>query len=350
MPRRSLVAAVIVVAVVIIAAVAIDRTYFSGPPELATMTTVTEYVGGVTTSAPQDWSGVAQGIYAKHNLKVNFVDLAGTSQAVQAVASDRSGLAFTQGDILDEMLIADKNPDAPPLIGISSNEPRNPVAIVFLKSSGIKTPADLKGKKIGVPTGSLSEQYLNVFLQKQGIDKSSVTIQNIGFAAQNAALLQKQVDAIAAFARAIASLEIAVPKSDGIGSFLFGDYDMPSPLGAVVVQKSLLDKNPAVAKAIGQATTEALYYCASNPDQCIKDFVAANQGRDFDQSLAEWKVALNAQYGIDINTVKNVKPLTLGWFDPALVAKTLPELKTLFGIKKDFDPTTLYTNQYVEKP
>lgn len=349
MPRRNLIAAVVVI-VVVVGAIAVYRTYFSGPPELATMTTITEYVGGVTTSAPQDWSGVAQGIYAKHNLTVNFVDLGGTSQAVQAVASDRSGLGFAQGDILDEMLIADKNPDAPALIGISSNEPRNPVALIFLGSSGIKTPADLKGKKIGVPTGSLSEQYLNVFLQKQGIDKSTVTIQNIAFAAQNAALLQKQVDVIAAFARAIASLQIAVPKNDSIGSFLFGDYNMPSPLGAVVIQKSLLDTNPSVAKAIAQATTEALYYCASNPDQCIKDFVAANQGRDFDQSLAEWKVALKAQYGIDINTVKNAKPLSLGYFDPDLVTKTLPDLKTLFDIKKDFIATNLYTNQYVEKP
>ena len=42
------------------------------------------------------------------------------------------------------MLIADKNPDAPPLVGISSNEPRNPVALIFLQSSGIKTPADLR--------------------------------------------------------------------------------------------------------------------------------------------------------------------------------------------------------------
>jgi hypothetical protein len=45
-----------------------------------------------------------------------------------------------------------------------------------------------------------------------------------------------------------------------------------------------------------------------------------------------------------------MKPLQLGWFDPDLVKNTVPKLKPLFTINKDFDPTTLYTNQYVEQP
>jgi NitT/TauT family transport system substrate-binding protein len=221
---------------------------------------------------------------------------------------------------------------------------------MFLQSSGIKTAADLRGKKIGVPTGSLSEQYLDVFLAKQGIPKSAVTIVNTAFAAQQGALLTKQVDAIAAFLRAIASLEIAVPQNDKIGSFIFGDYNLPSPLAGVTIQKSLLDKNPAVARAIALASTESLHFCAVNPEKCVEDFVAQNQGRDIPQTLAEWKVALKAQYGIETEAAKKMRPAQLGWYDAALIARTLPELRTLFNIKKDFDPTTLYTNQFVERP
>src|SRR5205814_206253 len=152
---------------------------------------------------------------------------------------------------------------------------------------------DLIGKKIGVPTGSLSEQYLDIFLEKQGIAKDRVIVQNIAFAALHPALMQKQVDAICEFARGLASLDIVAPQQgQSVGSFLFGEYDMPSPLGAVVVQKSLVEKNPTVAKAIATATTRGLYVCATNPEQCMKDFVAENEGRDYEQSLAEWRVAL----------------------------------------------------------
>jgi NitT/TauT family transport system substrate-binding protein len=345
------VTAVIVVAILVIGGVVAYRAYFSSPSPLNSPVTVTDYIGGVTTSAPQDFAADAEGIFAENNLKVNFVILQGTSQAVQATAADRTGLAFTQGDILDEMLIADSNPSAPPLIGIAGNEPRNPVAVIFLQGRGIEKPSDLVGKKIGVPTGSLSEQYLDIFLEKQGIAKDRVTIQNIDFSALHPALMQKQVDAVCEFARGLASLNIVAPQQgQSIGSFLFGDYDLPSPLGAVVVQKSLVDKNPAVAKAIATATTRALYFCATNPEKCINDFVAANPGRDYDQTLAEWQVALKAQYGLDPQTVQSMKPLQLGWFDPDLVKNTVPKLKPLFTINKDFDPTTLYTNQYVEQP
>lgn len=322
----------------------------AAPQGLTEVVEVTSYVGGVTSSAPHDYAGVTEGIYAKYKLKLNFVVLAGTSQAVQAVAADRTGLAFTHGDILDEMLIADQNPDAPPLIGIAAGAMRNPVGVMYLQSSGIKSPADLRGKKIGVPTGSLSEQYLDVFLAKQGIPKSAVTIINTAFAAQQGALLTKQVDAIAAFLRAIASLEIAVPQGDKIGSFVFGDYNLPSPLAGVTIQKSLLDKNPAVARAIALASTESLHFCVVNPAKCVDDFVAQNQGRDIPQTLAEWNVAVRLQYGFDPEKAKTMKPAQLGWYDATVIAKTLPELRTLFNIKKDFDPTTLYTNQFVERP
>jgi ABC-type nitrate/sulfonate/bicarbonate transport system substrate-binding protein len=125
---------------------------------------------------------------------------------------------------------------------------------------------------------------------------------------------------------------------------------MPSPLGAVVVQKTLVDKNPAVAKAIATASTRALYFCATKPEQCVKDFIAANPGRDYDQTLAEWQVALQAQYGLDTQKVQSMKPMSLGWFDPQLVKDTMPQLNTLFTISKTFEPTALYTNQFVEQP
>jgi NitT/TauT family transport system substrate-binding protein len=342
---------VAVVALIVVGGVFGYRNFFARGAASGEPVTVTSYVGGVTTSAPQDFAADAEGIFAENNIKVNFVVLEGTSQAVQATAADRTGFAFAQGDLLDEMLIADKNASAPALVGIAGNQPRNPVAVFYLRGTGIEKPSDLIGKRIGVPTGSLSEQYLDIFLQKQGISKDQVVVQNITFAALHPALLQKQVDAICEFARGLASLDIVAPQQgQSVGGFLFGDYDMPSPLGAVVVQKNLVDKNPDVAKAIATASTRGLYFCATKPEQCIKDFVAANEGRDYDQSLAEWKVALKAQYGLDPDKVNTMKPLQLGWFDPDLVNATTPDLKTLFSIEKTFDPTTLYTNQYMEKP
>jgi len=318
---------------------------------LTEMTPITIYVGGVTSSAPQSYAAEAQGIFERHNLDPEFVVLDGTSQAVQAVVAHSDGIAYTDGSILDEMLIAANSPDAPELIAIASVAPLNPVAVVFLDGSGIESPADLTGKTIGVPTGSLSDTYLRVFLEQQGVSVDDVTIENIGFAALHPALLQDQVHAIAEFARGIASMEV-VAEEEGrtVGSFLFGEYDIPSPLTAVVLQKSVVDENPAVAQAIAAATTEALHFCVVDPEQCVQDFVDLNEGRDYDQTLAEWKLALVAQYGLDADTVQDMDPLQLGWFDADVVASTVPELQEVFEISETFDPTTLYTNEFVAEP
>jgi NitT/TauT family transport system substrate-binding protein len=315
---------------------------------LTETTPITIFVGGVTSSAPQAFAAKAEGIFDKYKLQPNFVVLDGTSQAVQAVAAHNGGPAYTDGSLLDEMLIKTNSPDSPALVSIAAMGPKNPVALVYLDGSGISKPTDLVGKRIGVPTGSLSETYLKAFLAKEGITEDQVTIQNIGFAALHPALLQGQVDAVAEFARGIASMKVvAAGEGKEVGSFLFGDYDIPAPLTTVVVQQKLVDEDPEVARAIAAATTEALQFCTVDPEKCVKDFVAENEGRDYDQTLAEWKLALEAQYGLDAATVKDMDHLQLGWFDKDLVAKTVPELKMAFGIAGDIDPTTLYTNEFV---
>jgi NitT/TauT family transport system substrate-binding protein len=323
----------------------------ASPTGLTEMTAITIYVGGVTSSAPQSYAAQAEGIFERHNLDPEFVVLDGTSQAVQALAAHSDGFAYTDGSILDEMLIADNNPDAPALLSIASMAPLNPVALVYLDGSGIEKPADLAGKTIGVPTGSLSETYLKLFLRTEGVSEDQVTIQNIGFSALHPALLQGHVDAVAEFARGIASMEIvAAGEGRTVGSFLFGDYGIPAPLTTVVIQKRVADENPAVAGAIAAATTEALQFCVVDPEQCVQDFVDLNEGRDYDQTLAEWNLALKAQYGLAADSVADLDPLQLGWFDADLVASTIPELKDAFGVVQDFDPTTLYTNEFVAEP
>jgi ABC-type nitrate/sulfonate/bicarbonate transport system substrate-binding protein len=121
-------------------------------------------------------------------------------------------------------------------------------------------------------------------------------------------------------------------------------------LTGVVVQKRLMDEHPEVARAIAVASTRGLHFCAVNAEQCIQDFVDLNEGRDFDLTLAEWEVALDVQYGIDPEAVADVDPLTLGWWDPDLIAGTIPDLRETFGVETEFDPTTLYTNDYMTQP
>ena len=54
-----------------------------------------------------------------------------------------------------------------------------PFGVYALKSSGIKTPKDLEGKKLGAPVFDASFKLFPAFAAKVGIDKSKVTHINL---------------------------------------------------------------------------------------------------------------------------------------------------------------------------
>ena len=62
--------------------------------------------------------------------------------------------------------------------------------------SGIKTPADLKGKKIAFTAGTGSEVYTMALLKKAGLTKKDVTLINLRPQEMAAALASGSIDAM----------------------------------------------------------------------------------------------------------------------------------------------------------
>lgn len=75
-----------------------------------------------------------------------------------------------------------------------------PVVAISRKESGITSPAQLKGKKIGVP-GKYGETWFGLLalLKQGGLTEADVTIQTIGYT-QQAALTTRKVDAVIGYA------------------------------------------------------------------------------------------------------------------------------------------------------
>jgi putative hydroxymethylpyrimidine transport system substrate-binding protein len=68
-------------------------------------------------------------------------------------------------------------------------------SIIALPGSGIKKPADLKGKKVGTAGIDYQHAFLQTILERAAVSPSSVKEQNVGFNLVQA-LLTKKVDAI----------------------------------------------------------------------------------------------------------------------------------------------------------
>ena len=135
------------------------------------------------------------GFFKAEGLEPNIVDFAGGAQALRAVVGGSADVvsgAFehtvnmqAKGQRLRAFVLQGRAPQI--VLGV------NPKTL-----AGYKTPADLKGKKIGVTApGSSTNVMVNFFLAKAGLKPADVSIVGVG-ASQGAvaAMRSGQIDAI----------------------------------------------------------------------------------------------------------------------------------------------------------
>ncbi len=170
-------------------------------------------------------------------------------------------------------------------------------SIVFAKeSSGIKSAADLKGKKIGIP-GKYGSSWimLQALLGSAGLTPDDVTIVEFPEFNQAAALQQGQVDAATGFA----NNEPIQLKNAGIEPVVLTIDDtlaLPGP-GLVTGTATLAAKHDALA-AFTKATLDAMTAIAADPQKGLDATFAAQpdlakdpalQRQVLDATIAAWK-------------------------------------------------------------
>ena len=148
-----------------------------------------------------------KGYYRAQGLSLTYLPGAGGGDAVRNLLSGQADVAFTDPGSLFAAL--DKGER---LRAIYDIYPQNVFNVVSLRKSGIRKPADLKGKKIGVYSlASGTRQALQVLLHQAGLTEADVTVVVTGLL-NFAPLLQGQVDATAA-----TDTGLAIGRRRGLG-------------------------------------------------------------------------------------------------------------------------------------
>jgi NitT/TauT family transport system substrate-binding protein len=134
-----------------------------------------------------------KGFFRARGIELAYLPGAGGGDAVRNLLSGQGDVAFTDpGSVYAALDRGEK------LRIIYDIYPQNVFNVVALKSSGIRTPADLKGKKVGVYSlSSGTRTHLALLLSQAGLSESDVTVVPTGLL-NFAPLMQGQVDATAA--------------------------------------------------------------------------------------------------------------------------------------------------------
>jgi ABC-type nitrate/sulfonate/bicarbonate transport system substrate-binding protein len=240
-----------------------------------------------------------------------------------------------------------------PLKIIASTYQKNPFCLMSLESGNpIKTLADLKGKKIGVQTGT-NQTILNGFLKANGIAKSDVTIVTTGY--DIAPLVSGKYDAHMSYT----TNEPILAASEGHTPVLltFADNGLPFVAETYTVLQDTIDSKRELLKAFLKAEIQGWSDAVKDPAKSA-DLAANKYGKDAKLDVAEQTKEMTAQNALiltdDVNSNgiltmtqdlidENIKSLAaMGYtitadklFDLSLldeVYKENPDLKTTFTI------------------
>ncbi len=284
-----------------------------------------------------------KGFWKKAGLDVSVARGSGSGAAAQAVSAGTFdfGMAATPTVIVQAAkklpitCIGQINYDA--LMGIG-----------LLAGSPIKTPKDLEGRKLGASVTSGEYPFLPLYADKAGFDLAKVQMVQLDGKVRERSLMEKQVDAVSAFATS--TIPSLAPLGTEVRFMLFRDAGIEFYGQSLTTQPQRLEQDPSLCAAFVEGAMEAIRFTMTNFDEAIDIFLKANSEVSMSSTGKEY-----SRIGLGLtnltNLVPEVKENGFGFADPkkvAIMADLVVKYAAGEGATRP-DVGTLFTNKFVGK-
>jgi NitT/TauT family transport system substrate-binding protein len=280
------------------------------------------------------WLAQTRGYYAAQGLAVTFRTGRGGADVATQVAVGNADLG---GGVGETSMIVRAN--GLPVRGVALLGGKSLYQIAVRQAAGIKTLADLRGKKIGV-IGYQDTGYYTLLgvLASLGITRTDAQIQAVGPAGMTQLMIAGSLDAIMAVPEWSVMIEAAGTKLD----FLPFEQIIPSMAQAILASDKITQARPHVVHGFAAAVLHAIRDCMDDPAAAARDFVAAVPQQQDKQSEIE---TIIRRYVKDVYPTD--PPSALGRFDPARLLK-VQQIYIQTGVIQTAVPVDqLYSNDFV---
>lgn len=201
---------------------------------------------------------VDQGYFAEEGLEIEF-DYSFETNGVQLVGAGELPFALVSGE---QVLLA--RAQELPVVYVMAWFQKFPVAVVAKASAGLDAPADLRGKKIGVPVlEGASYVGLLALLEAAGLSPEDVTLEVVGFQ-QVAALEAGQVDAAVVYSNN-EPIRLAA-QGQQLSVIQVSDYAALAANG-VLTNETTMAQEPELVRRFVRAMTRGVQTALADPDQ-----------------------------------------------------------------------------------
>jgi NitT/TauT family transport system substrate-binding protein len=212
----------------------------------------------------------AKGYFEAEKLDVQIDAGNGSGNAVNRVASGAYEMGFA--DLAALMEFHGNNAAAPGKpVAVMMVYNTTPAAVFALKKSGIKTPADLIGKKLGAPVFDAGRKAFPIFAKANGLDLAKIQWTAMDPPLRETMLAKGDIDAATGFYfTSLLNLNARGVKTDDVVIMPYGDFGVKMYGNAIIASDDFAKKNPEAVKAFLRAFTKAVRDVLAKPEEAIK--------------------------------------------------------------------------------
>jgi NitT/TauT family transport system substrate-binding protein len=214
----------------------------------------------------------AKGYFKEAKLDVTIDAGNGSGGTVTRVASGAYDMGFA--DLAALMEFHANNPDAPNKpVAVMMVYNDTPASVMALKKSGIKSPADLSGKKLGAPVFDAGRRAFPIFAKANNVSNVQWTAMDPPL--RETMLVRGDIDAITGFTfTSLLNLEARGAKIEDVVVLPYPQFGVKLYGNVVIASPRMVKENPAAIKAFLQAFAKGAKDVIANPAAAINDVKA----------------------------------------------------------------------------
>lgn len=284
----------------------------------------------------------SKGYFAQEKLDVTIDAGSGSANAVNRVASGTYEMGFA--DMAALMEFNANNPTAPSKpVAVMMVYNDTPAAVFALKKSGIKTPADLAGKKLGAPVFDAGRRAYPIFAAANKLDAGKAAWTSMDPPLRETMLVRGDVDAITGFtftsllnlnARGVKDQDVVLMKYPDHGVKLYGN--------AIIVSDAFARQKPEAVKGFLRAFARAARDVMANPEAAVKAIKERDGLIDEKLELRRLKMAI-----ADAVATPNARAEGFGQVSPARLSLMASQVSDTYATKHRVDPKTVWDGAFL---
>jgi NitT/TauT family transport system substrate-binding protein len=216
-----------------------------------------------------------------------------------------------------------------------------PASVMALKKSGIKSPADLSGKKLGAPVFDAGRRAFPIFAKANNVTNVNWTAMDPPL--RETMLARGDIDAITGFTfTSLLNLEARGVKTDDVVILQYPDHGVKLYGNVVIVTPKLIRENPQAIKSFLSAFTKGVKDVVANPAAAIGDVKARDGIINTELETRRLKLAIDTV----INSA-DARAEGFGQVNPGRLALMASQVSDAFNTKTRVNPDVVWNGSFL---